>query len=228
MSRRTPQAPRHGRNVRRNDRKRAKRYLVVCGGEVTEKEYFTHLLQSFDNVVIDIRSKARTPSQLADMAVKCMEDDAKDTSTDSYAEVFVVVDVDDFNDHDRAQRICDEHGIHLIISNPCFEVWLIDHLQPCPPSYTITADVERYAAQLGVTTGSRNKYIDFSKIDEHLDTALKNAQRHNSDTKKYHRKMLTPNKAETYAPWTDMPQVISEIKEQKSANAPSSPRDDNN
>lgn len=205
--------PRHGRNVKRNGRKRAKRYLVVCGGEVTETQYFEHIRNILDDVVISVRSKARTPAQLAEFAVSCKTDDARDDSTDHYAEVFVVVDVDDFHDHNRAQRICKEHGIRLVISNPCFEVWLVDHVRSCPESYTVTADVERYAAQLGVTKGSRDKYIDFSKIDGHMDDAITNAGKHNTSERQKARNLLAFGKENDYAPWTDMPDVVQTIKQ---------------
>ncbi|PJM72969.1 hypothetical protein CS006_06865 [Bifidobacterium primatium] len=211
MSRRKTKLPAHGRNARRRHRTRAKRYLVVCGGEVTEKDYFEHLGAQYD-VQITVRSKIRTPAQLAEYAVKCMDDDAKNNDEqDRYAAVFVVVDVDDFHDHSKAQRICKQNGIQLIISNPCFEVWLIDHVQQCPDSHTSTPDVERYAASLGVTTGPRHKYVEFSHIDGHLSDAVRNARRHNTQGRLPHRRQLTAGQESQYAPWTDVADMVNDI-----------------
>ncbi|WP_234923993.1 RloB family protein [Bifidobacterium longum] len=46
------------------------------------------------------------------------------------------------------------------MSNPCFEVWLLDHMKACPPSYTLTPDVESAAAKAGIVGGNRNKYVN--------------------------------------------------------------------
>lgn len=205
--------PRHGRNARRRTRARAKRYLVVCGGQATEPEYFEHYSSSMDSGVIRVISKTMAPSQLANYAVKCKRDDERNNdSADCYAAVFVVVDVDDYHDHRQAQRICKDNGIRLVVSNPCFEVWLIDHVRRCPISYTDTAAVERYAGELGVVAGKRNKYINFEAIDGHMRDAVRNAKDHNSqEGKTVARNQLEPNRESDYAPWTDMPGVIETL-----------------
>lgn len=163
--------------------------------------------------VIRVISKTMAPSQLAEYAVKCKEDDERNSGPDdSYADVFVVVDVDDYHDHRRAQRICKDNGIHLIISNPCFEVWLVDHVRQCPAAYTDTASVERYAAELEVVKGARNKYINFKAVDGHMQYARQNAKRHNAaENKAVARRLLEPQRESDYAPWTDMPDVIGTL-----------------
>ncbi|MBT1173183.1 RloB domain-containing protein [Bifidobacterium sp. MA2] len=210
MSRKKTTLPPHGRKTRRSNRVRARRYLVVCGGEVTEHQYFEYLETTMKDVVITVISKTLAPAQLADYAMELKHDDERDNDDprDRYACVFVVVDVDDFHDHAQAQRTCTRSGMHLVISNPCFEVWLIDHVRSCPPSYTITADVEKYAAKLQVTTGPRNKYINLTLVEGHIQDAIGNAHRHNSSEKAVLRHQLIPRKASDYAPWTDMAGVI--------------------
>ncbi|PWG58992.1 RloB family protein [Bifidobacterium catulorum] len=211
MSRKKTVFPAHGRNARRRHRRRTKRYLVVCGGEVTERLYFERLALR-NNVTIDVQSKKRSPSQLAQYAVALKQvDDRENDRPDRYSAIFVVVDVDDFHDHGDAQRICRQNSIQLVISNPCFEVWLIDHVRPCPDSYDTTSYVEDYAAELKVVTGQRNKYIDFSYIDGHLRDAIENAKRHNTDTRLLARRQLAPNHEVKYAPWTDMVDVVNSI-----------------
>ncbi|WP_240540972.1 RloB family protein [Bifidobacterium vespertilionis] len=160
MSRKKNMIPAHGRNARRPARVRKPRYLVVCGGQVTEPQYFRHLKSKNDDIAIDVKVKVLSPLGLANYAVRCKkDDDAKSDSGSRYAAVFVVVDVDDFHDHKEAQTICSENDIHLIISNPCFEVWLIDHIQECPSSCATTKAAEQYASTHKVTTGSRDILI---------------------------------------------------------------------
>lgn len=212
--------PQHGRNARRHARTRAKRYLVVCGGQATEPEYFEHCNAAMGLGAIRVISKTMAPSQLAKYAVKCKEDDERNSGPDDcYAAIFVVVDVDDYHDHRRAQRICKDNGIRLVISNPCFEVWLVDHVRQCPAAYADTASVERYAAELEVVEGSRNKYINFKAVEGHMQDAKQNAKRHNSaENKAAARRLLEPQRESGYAPWTDMPDVIETLgwAEQKS------------
>ncbi|MDF7665355.1 RloB family protein [Bifidobacterium sp. ESL0745] len=203
-------SPRHGRGSHSQLHTRKKRYLVVCGGEKTERQYFEFCEAEF-NVVIDFRPGKKSPSQLADYAVTLKEKAEKDReSVDSYSAVWVVVDVDNYHDHKQAEKTCKDHGISLIISNPCFEVWLIDHHNQCPPSCTRTKDAENRAAKLGLTSGRNHKDIVRPAIKGQTDTAIIHANRHN--IKRRERQLLTPNREQAYAPWTDMPQVIKRLK----------------
>ena len=156
--------PVHGRKSARFHRARKKRYLVVAGGAVTEKQYFKRLASIYD-VVIEYQQKNESPEHLADFAHKLKEEDERDISTDCYEKIWVVVDVDDFHGHSQAAKICKDNGIELIISNPCFEVWLLDHVSVCPPSFTLTSTVESAAAKAGIVGGNRNKYVNVELID---------------------------------------------------------------
>lgn len=145
----------HGRKNARRLRERKPRYLVVSGGAVTEKWYFK-TLASLCGVIIDYEQKNLSPSQLAKLACRLKDEADRDGSVDSYVKVWVVVDVDAFHDHREAEKICrGRDGVELIISNPCFEVWLLDHKRTCPQSCTQTAMVEKLAIAEGVTEGNR-------------------------------------------------------------------------
>ena len=200
--------PAHGRQIARSRRPRKKRFLVVAGGAVTERQYFKQLESIYD-VVIEYQQKNESPEHLADFACTLKKEGERDISTD-----WVVVDVDDFHDHSKAEKICKDNGIELIISNPCFEVWLLDHVKACPSSYTLTPDVESAAAEAKVVGGNRNKYINTELIDkEHLDAAMRNAARHNTTENRQERNRLAPNHEQEYAPWTDMPKVIEALQQ---------------
>lgn len=207
--------PVHGRKSARFHRARKKRYLVVAGGAVTEKQYFKRLASIYD-VVIEYQQKNESPEHLADFARKLKEEDERDISTDCYEKIWVVVDVDDFHGHSQDAKICKDNGIELIISNPCFEVWLLDHVSVCPPSFTLTSTVESAAAKAGIVGGNRNKYVNVELIDsEHLDAAIRNAERHNTAGNRQGRNTLAPHHEQEYAPWTDMPKVIETLKSNK-------------
>lgn len=212
MSRRRNVPPAHGRNGRRRRRERKALYLVVGGGEVTEKQYFEYYKTEQDNINLKYEPQVGSPRQLAVHAVKRKRETDANSSVDSYKGIWVVVDVDDFHDHADAQRICRDNGIGLIISSPCFEVWLIDYVQRCPDSIVLTKDAERRAAKLGITEGARNKYINLDRIAGLEETAIKNARSHNTSERLRGRRLLVSGKEREYAPWTDMVDVMETLQ----------------
>lgn len=208
-SRRLPQ----GRHPRRALRKRRARYLVVSNGAVTEKQYFEALNQLYPDVVISYAQKTVSPSQLANWARKLKEVDENDSPDDHYCKVWVVADVDQYgSDVPRADMICQDNGIEFIISNPCFEVWLLDHERQCPPSVTDTKIAEQAAGAAGVTTGNRGKFIvtDILTLPS-VHTAVLNADRHNTEGQRKKRRSLGSTRNLAFAPWTDMPDIIQEL-----------------
>ena len=87
-------------------------------------------------------------------------------SADGLRRAYVVTDVGELTaqQFQDARRICKDSGIELAISNPCLEVWLVDHLARCPDSHSETRGVERRAADLGIVGGSGNKHVDYDRI----------------------------------------------------------------
>ena len=97
------------------------------------------------------------PKTLVEGAARLLHEDKKDAKKESYdpfAVVWAVTDVDDFGKNgDKLRAAVDkgrQSGVEVIISNPCFDVWLIDHKQPCPLSYTQTSECEKLAKRLGL------------------------------------------------------------------------------
>ena len=196
-------------------RPRRRRYLVVTNGEVTEPEYFHGLQTELDNVVLEVRHFRRDPSALASVAGDLKRSEsasAVSKGADDFAGVFAVTDVDDFPPEQfrRARRVCKEAGVELIVSNPCFEVWLIDHFVTCADAYALTRDVERKAAELGLTGGERNKHVVYDRLRGKHELACVNAARHNTEERRFSRRSFG-NLA--FAPWTDMPDLMARLKE---------------
>lgn len=132
------------------------------------------------------------PKTLVEGAARLLHEDKKDAKKESYdpfAVVWAVTDVDDFGKNgDKLRAAVDkgrQSGVEVIISNPCFDVWLIDHKQPCPLSYTQTSECEKLAKRLGLIDMSRNrnnpKHIRQEAIAEQYAAAAKNAQKHMSE-----------------------------------------------
>lgn len=220
--------PSHGRSKIR--RKRNKRFLIVCGGIVTESEYFEYVRSKASkccalswnvNKSLLLKKDGVDPLTLTDYAVELERQDCKSSKKEGYdpfSLVWVVTDVDDFGEkiHQAQSKANSTDGkIKLIISNPCFEVWIIDHLKSCPLSCTATRDCQKAAKQLGLlcnTKGSKYKHIALEKIEGNYKNAFKNAKLHMGQTqKKKRRNHPSVTNKSNYAPWTDVPEIVETI-----------------
>lgn len=207
-----------GRSTKK--RSRGKRYLIVTNGKVTEKEYFERLVDLYGlrgRVVIDKGAAGRDPKTLVERAadLKAKEDkEARKERFDSWESVWAVTDVDGFSMF-AAQQLARQEAVGLAISNPCFEVWLIDHVIVCPESCAETKACEKKAQELGVTCSrgkksrslEKSKAIGFSITKERVVKALQNAQGHNSDRKRQIR-FHSVDQACKYSVWTDVPSIV--------------------
>lgn len=207
-----------GRSTKK--RSRGKRYLIVTNGKVTEKEYFERLVDLYGlrgRVVIDKGAAGRDPKTLVERAadLKAKEDkEARKERFDSWESVWAVTDVDAFSMF-AAQQLARQEAVGLAVSNPCFEVWLIDHMIVCPESCSETKACEKKAQELGVTCsrGKKSKSLEKSKAigfpitKERVDKALQNAQVHNSDRKRQVR-LHSVDQAGKYSVWTDVPSIV--------------------
>ena len=207
-----------GRSTKK--RSRGKRYLIVTNGKVTEKEYFERLVDLYGlrgRVVIDKGAAGRDPKTLVERAadLKAKEDrEAKRERFDSWESVWAVTDVDAFSMF-AAQQLARQEAVGLAVSNPCFEVWLIDHMIVCPESCSETKACEKKAQELGVTCSrgkkskslEKPKAIGFPITKERVDKALQNAQVHNSDRKRQVR-LHSVDQAGKYSVWTDVPSIV--------------------
>lgn len=160
-------------------------------------------------------SNTLDPKGLASYAkkLKAQEESSSDLrKADGFTRTFVVTDVDEFTIDSlrKADEICGKDGLGLIISNPCLEIWLIDHVQSCADAFTMTKGVEKKAAELGLLEGNRNKCVVYGKLQHGFDSACNNASRHNTEERRKIRKQLGST---DFAPWTDMPEVIREFEQ---------------
>lgn len=208
-------------------RPRRKRTLIECNGELTETGYFKNLLGqlgiSSALVVVDNGEKGRDPVTLVRGTAKRAEADMREArreNYDPYAYVWAVTDSDYFENLAQAQKEARGKGVRLAITNPCFEVWLIDHVRECPDSCSDTAACKRAAVQMNLVVSSdpkrestdRKKLVNHGKIEGLLDSAMSNAAAHNTDRKRYIRMNNLENK-DAYAVWTDIPVIVDQLRD---------------
>ncbi|SFD28487.1 RloB-like protein [Streptomyces aidingensis] len=63
-----------------------------------------------------------SPSQVVRHAAK-----RRASSSGDYDQTWCVVDVDEYRDLEHATALAREENVELVVSNPCFEVWLLLH-----------------------------------------------------------------------------------------------------
>ncbi|OON73024.1 RloB family protein [Streptomyces tsukubensis] len=124
--RKSPRGPSHETDLSRetDTRDSLDRLLVVCGAETTESDYLNGFKAALKRRTLSVRVTERpgSPSQVVQYAAKRWGG-----SGGEFDQVWCVVDVDAFEDLDRAQALARREAIELAVSNPCFELWLLLH-----------------------------------------------------------------------------------------------------
>lgn len=119
-------------NRRAPRRSPKKRFTIYCEGANTEPQYFRALkLQYRDALItIDTVAPAGVPYTIARRAVEFIKrlEKEKADSFEEGDEVWVVFDRDEHQRFNEAVNLCNQKGIGVARSDPCFELWLILHL----------------------------------------------------------------------------------------------------
>ena len=114
-------------------------YVLISGGEKREKDYFKMLLlgDKFRRIKLSfvVDAKRLYPEGLLQIALDKKEYYATSSQEDAPDHFFIISDIDHFyNDLVRIQPLCSKEHIDLIMSNPCFEIWLYYGKEKEPPN----------------------------------------------------------------------------------------------
>jgi hypothetical protein len=112
-------------------------YVLISGGEKREKDYFKMLLSGdkFKRIKLsfEVDAKRLYPEGLLEIALDKKKYYAS-SQEDAPDHFFIISDIDHFyNDLVRIQPQCVREDINLIMSNPCFEIWLYYGKEKNPP-----------------------------------------------------------------------------------------------
>jgi RloB-like protein len=177
--------PRRGRreseNVRRRTPRREpkRRILVLCEGGVTEAGYFRSLRRTFRNALLEVEidDQGGVPKTLVERAAekkKEAEREARSRRDDflRFDEVWCVFDVDDHPHLPDARQQARANGIHLAVSNPCFELWALLHFQE-HSAYLERGDAR---SRLKRHLPDYDKALPFERLHEGYSDAVTRAQ----------------------------------------------------
>lgn len=143
------------------------RVLVLCGGQVSEPEYFEGLKAwaRNDALATTVGGRRSGPARLVEQAIESSAD---------YDEFWCVTDVDQFPDLAEATRVSGAHGVNLAVSNPCFEAWLLLHFETCT---AWIKDCNTATRLLRRHIPAYQKSVDFRLLAEGLGIAIERARR---------------------------------------------------
>jgi len=112
----------------------------VCEGEKTERNYFDQLKRegcvAAKFAVTVAKGTGGHPEAVVQRAVELKE--TNEQRGEDFDEVWCVLDVETSEKRkslDRAAGLAERNSITLCLSNPCFEVWLIAHLDDTARSF---------------------------------------------------------------------------------------------
>jgi hypothetical protein len=110
------------------------RFLIVCEGTRTEPGYFKEK-RHLDRSLVDLDlSPGGVPKTLVERAVEMKRaaqrraKSEKDGNLD-YDEVWCVFDIDEHPFVEEAKQQARVNQINTVISNPCFELWMLLHFR---------------------------------------------------------------------------------------------------
>jgi len=158
-------------DLRRRTAKRAQRetVLIDTNGKSTEKDYFNALKAmpwvQAGRIVVIFTNKA---------PVELVRDASRRKTENDFDQAWAVCDVDEF-EIEKAAIEARRKGVGLVLSNPCFEVWLILHLTE-QTSHLDNAD--KACERIGKLLGKEwdKSALDFSDFEQGIAEAIKRAK----------------------------------------------------
>jgi hypothetical protein len=136
----------------------------------TERDYLDGFKQRFRTSAVTVRIRA---DGIAPEALVRVAAGYRDQRPGVYDEVWCVVDMDEF-DIEAAVTRARRERVHLAVSNPCFELWLLLHHTECRAPCADAADVlRRLRGHVPRYDKARLEFADFASG---VDAAVKRAR----------------------------------------------------
>jgi hypothetical protein len=205
------------RRPRKDAKRRATKPVFTIYTEgTTEKEYFLLLARELRPcpVTFDIKVIGGDPSKvfsdLENELIQRLKQSKREGATANQNDrAFIVVDVDEHHKLTETLRKCESSTIiDAVVSNPCFELWLLWHKTNITRFMT-TSDCVRNADSNRITTKKHlSRNFPISSYQDAIDRAL---SCHHSPS--YNHKGSNPS--------SSMPLLINQILQLKDATQPS-------
>lgn len=127
---------------------------VLTEGEKTEPAYIDMWAHRNTDVHVEIRDTGMSPDALVRRAKDHKKKQPTRRADRGFDEIWCVSDRDEHQKLRQAIEDARQAGIEMVVSNPCFELWLVLHAQP-QTGYIHRHDVQRLSEKLGLTNGKK-------------------------------------------------------------------------
>ncbi|WFE38824.1 RloB family protein [Micromonospora sp. WMMD998] len=175
MTKRRTEPQRKGFTTRETDlrrrlatREQRRTVLAVTNGESTERAYLEGLRRErwlAHRLVVAVEKGS---------PIDAVRGAARRRDDNDFDQAYVVCDVDHFPPAE-SEREARRHDVTLLWSNPCFEVWLILHLDTCT-RHLENAEKAKELLRRYLRNWDKTR-LDFDDFRDGLDAAVERAQR---------------------------------------------------
>ena len=145
-------------------RKRSTVFIAAEGHNRTERNYFRGFFSKHKNLSIRMVPDSSTdPVGMAESLADFMDEFGFSAEDGDMAFCLIDHDCDRIKDDQitQASKIARDKGINLIVSNPCFEIWLICHFSSTLKNYLsskeVIKDMDRFI--LGYTKSAEDVFL---------------------------------------------------------------------
>ena len=165
---------------RRHPTREPRRVLrVLAEGETTEPGYLSGWARRNARIHLDLdpSDTGMAPDTLVRRArehVRCNRRRSK-RADPHFNEIWCVFDKDEHPNLPRAIDDARQSGIEVAVSNPCFELWLVLHVED-QTAHVHRRDVQRRANELGLSDGKKIANAAWGRLIEAFETAKQRAR----------------------------------------------------
>lgn len=142
------------RRPRRDVRQPGRVIRVLSEGEVTEADYFDYWRRQHPEIRVDIDQRTAGWKPLKRVGYARDLKRRQPRRDPEFDEIWCVFDVDEHEDVNSAVAEARDSGIKTAVSNPCFELWLVLHVEDWTRGVH-RREIQRRATDLGLLTASQ-------------------------------------------------------------------------
>ena len=203
--------------VRRATKKDRKRYtrerkeiilIATEGKNKTERNYFREFNRSIKGCAIVFSDGNNTdPVNIVHDALNSA--DKRDIEPQNGDSIYAVFDTDfkKGSQISEARKLAERNGVEIILSNPCFEVWLLLHLRYSTRGYQSNNEVIKELND--VWPEYRKNIATFKQLRDRCEDAIENTGK----LKKFHNETKGTDIVERCNPSTDVDKLVTRIIE---------------
>jgi len=170
-------------------------FVIISGGEKREKDYFDFFKNnssSFPRIIIEFISENSSGERgldvdkLVELAIIIKKEKDKSKESDITDSINLITDIDHFYSQiERNIPICEKNNLNLIISNPCFEIWLYYSYYDEIPDFNIPSDKLKISSKFKTYLNTKHSGgVNPKKAPLEINNAIKNSQANYSEDSK--------------------------------------------